>query len=425
MGRLGWAGVRWGLGLAAITALLLPPLSAEAQRAAAPQPVPVTSLFSVRIGGYVQTNVTWDSDETGDDAPSSFRQFAVERGADEEDRETLRWAATRTRLFIDVRGPEMWGARSRAYTEFDWDGLKTNATAAHTPRLRHAYARFDWPSAYLTIGQTTLIFNSAVSSESEVESVSSAHGDITGGSDNRTPQVILGYAIPLEPFTLEVAGAVGRHRISRDQVGASVTDSGSRSAIPAVQGMVKGGYRLYGRDAVLAVSGYWGEETLTEGSTFKDANSEGLAVELLLPLPGIPGITPDIRGAWFTARNMAGWNLGNSNDGLTTDDPTLNPREISATGWWVEGNIGLPGNFGVGAGYGTVEDDRDDVIRIGGTVVQPQDNEAWWLFGQWSSGPVLAEVLYGRIDTAYLVPSTRAEQDSHSNALHLVFRYRF
>src|SRR5882672_3322733 len=115
----------------------------------------VASTFDARLGGFVQMNVTWDTDENNDDNPSSLRKNAVLPGTTVQDgQKTLRWASTRARLFLDVRGSELWGAKTRAYTEFDWDGLKLNentaapsSTAAHTPRLRRAYMRFDWSSA--------------------------------------------------------------------------------------------------------------------------------------------------------------------------------------------------------------------------------------------------------------------------------------
>lgn len=444
MGRLGWGSVRWVLALAVFTTFLLPPLllfplRADAQRAA---PVPVTSNFNVRIGGYVQTNVAWDTDENQDDNPSSFRELAVRRGLNQEHRETLRWAATRTRLFIDVRGPEVLGARTRAYTEFDWDGLKLNddgqssATAAHTPRLRHAYARLDWPVVYLVAGQTRLLINSAVGSESNFEGVSSSHGDITSGSRNRSPQFILGAVIPAGPAKVEIAGAVGRHATDQNpdndddstvDDGQSLNDSGARSGLPALGGLVKASLPLFGREAILAVSGYWGEATLTDtndGGTraFKDVNSTGVAGEFFLPLPAAAGLTPDLRGAVFQAKNMSAWNMGHN--GLTSTDPTGDVREIDAWGGWGEANLGLPMNFAVGVGIGYVEDDRDGVIRRGGanTVL---DNTGKWLFAQWSAGPVLTELLFGRVDTTRINVAQRDEARTHSNTVLFLFRYRF
>jgi hypothetical protein len=421
---------------------VLPPPQAEAQRGAAAPQNPVTSNFNVRIGGYVQTNVTWDSDENQDDNPSAFRELAVRRDRASQHQETLRWAATRTRLFIDVRGPEVWGAKTRAYTEFDWDGLKLNddgessSTAAHTPRLRHAYARFDWPVAYLTVGQTTLIFNSVVSSESEVEGVSSAHGDITAGSRNRSPQFILGFIIPVGPAKLELAGSVGRHATDSnpdDQAdnAQSLNDSGARSALPALQGLVKASVPLFGRNLIVAGSGFWGEETIVQtraanSRAFKKVHSTGLALETYIPLPGIPGIgAPDIRGAVFTADNLSRLNLGHN--GLTNDDPTSAtnpPREITAYGGWGEVNFEFLNYFSVGAGFGHVEDQRDWVIRRGGNQ-RVLTNDAGWLFGQYTIGPVVTELFYGRVYTTRIDTSSRHEHDTQSDAIHLVFRYRF
>jgi hypothetical protein len=324
------------------------------------------------------------------------------------------------------------GARTRAYTEFDWDGLKltensgnSSATAAHTPRLRHAYARLDWPAAYLTVGQTTLLFDSAVSSASELESVSSAHGDITAGSRNRTPQFILGTVVPAGPGKFEVAGAVSRHATDR-QTEPGINDSGSRSALPALSGLVKASVPVFGRDAIFAVSGYWGEETLTDGPASKDVNSQAVALEALVPIPiPVRGMALEIRGAGFLAENMAKWNLGNAGDGLTSEDPTANPREIPSKGFWVEANLDLPANFAIGLGRGYVRDKRSKVRAIGGPDVQPLDNTGWWGFAQWTAGPVLVELLYGRIDTTYIVPATGDEDTTHSDAVHMIVRYRF
>jgi hypothetical protein len=133
----------------------------------------------------------------------------------------------------------------------------------------------------------------------------------------------------------------------------------------------------------------------------------------------------DIRGAGFVTENMARWNLGNAGGGITTDDPTADPREINSRGFWVEANLDLPRNFGVGIGRGYVEDDRDGVVRIGGTEPEPLENTGWWAFAQWSAGPLLVELLYAKILTTYIIPATRDPQETHSDAAHLLVRYRF
>jgi hypothetical protein len=72
-----------------------------------------------------------------------------------------------------------------------------------------------------------------------------------------------------------------------------------------------------------------------------------------------------------------------------------------------------------------VEDDRDSVIKMGGSTARAQDNTGRWLFAQWKPGPVLVEFLYGNIETTRIIPSTRHEVDTQSTAYHLILRYRF
>jgi hypothetical protein len=72
-----------------------------------------------------------------------------------------------------------------------------------------------------------------------------------------------------------------------------------------------------------------------------------------------------------------------------------------------------------------VADDREWVIKRGGGTQRVVENDAGWLFGQWKAGPVLTELLYGKIYTARVDPNTRRGHDTHSDAVHLVFRYRF
>ncbi len=423
--RDGWTGGVLVLALVAAMIWILLPSPAHAQKN-------VTSAFDVRLGGYVQMNVTWDSDENTGDNPSSMRKFATVKDSLEDGRSTLRWAATRTRLFMDVRGPDLWGAKSRAYTEFDWDGLKqaesggVSATAAHTPRLRRAYMRFDWAQLYLLLGQDTLIFDRAVGSASEVEGVSSGHGDITAGSRNRAPQITIGTSVPMAGAKLDLIGSASRHATD-NQPAESLNDSGARSGKPALQAMAQATLPVFGRNAIAAASYYWGEETLTSAtsSAEKDVNSTGLALEFLLPLgPAIPGIGAfDARGSWFTAENMARWNLGNNS--LTSNSPTGNPREVSSDGWWAELNWEFTRNFAAGAGLGHVEDDKGDVVAIGGTTQRVLENDGWWIFATWKDGPWMFLVQYSKVDTDRIVPSTGAKISSDSEEVHFIFRYTF
>ncbi len=431
MRRDGWIGAVLGLALVVSLVGILLPAPAHAAN--------VTSAFDLKIDGYVQTNVMWDSSENTGDNPSSMRKIAHVKGSIQDGQETLRWAATRTRIWMDARGPDLWGAKSRGYFEFDWDGLKlgetsgtVSSTAANTPRLRRAYMRFDWAAFYILIGQDTLIFDGVVSSAAELEGVSSGHGDITAGSRNRTPEVVLGTSIPMMGAKLDLAGSVARHATDR-QSDAGLNDSGARSAVPALSALAKVTVPIFGRNAVFGVSNYWGEEELRSGTTkatllTKDVHSTGYALEVLVPLgPAIPGIGAfDIRGNWFTAKNMASWNLGLNS--LTTTSPASNPKEISSSGGWAEVDWAVNKNLAFGSGFGHLEDKKGDLRKIVSattTPTTPSKNDGFWLFGTWTDGPFLLQILYGKVDTTFMATSSGATQKTHDDEVAFIFRYTF
>jgi hypothetical protein len=178
---------------------------------------------------------------------------------------------------------------------------------------------------------------------------------------------------------------------------------------------------MFGRDGVFAASVYRGEETLTSGTTERDVDNTAFVLEALLPLPLIPG---DVRGGWFTAENMARPNLGHN--GVTNTGSsivTTVPKEIGADGWWGEVNWNVIKDFTVGAGYGRTDDDKNDVIKMGGTTARVLENEGWWLHANWSNGPFLIGVLYGEVETTRIVPATGAKSKSDAQEFLVVFRF--
>ncbi len=433
MKRHRWTGRVVVLALAVSLAGILLPAPAHAAN--------VTSAFDLKLDGYVQTNVMWDSSENTGDNPSSMRKIAHVKGSIQDGQETLRWAATRTRIWMDARGPDLWGAKSRGYFEFDWDGLKlgetsgtVSSTAANTPRLRRAYMRFDWSTFYILIGQDTLIFDGVVSGGAELEGVASGHGDITAGSRNRTPEVNIGASIPMMGAKLDLVGSVARHATDR-QTDAGLNDSGARSAVPALEALVKATVPIFGRNAVFGASNYWGEEELRSGTTkatllTKNVHSTGYALEALLPLgPAIPGIGAfDIRGNWFTAKNMASWNLGLNSLTTTTVSATSTPKEISSSGGWGEVDWAVNKNLAFGGGGGRVEDDKGDLLKIVSattTATTVWKNQGWWLFGTWTDGPFLLQILYGKVDTTRIATATSATTKTHDDEVAFIFRYTF
>ena len=428
MRRHGWTGGVLVLALVVAMVGILLPDPAHAQKN-------VTSRFDMTLGGYVQMNVTWDSDENTADGANNLRTLAAVKDSPEDGRENLRWGAFRTRLFMRVTGPDLWGAKSRAYIETDFDGIQDANSAAHTPRMRHAWMRFDWPGWYLLIGQTTMLITSGVSSQAELSGVTSGNrGDITGGSRNRTPQIQVGTSIPMMGAAkLDLKGSIARNSAGSRQDGGGLVDSGSRAVTPAVSGIATATVKLFGRDLVLAISAYHGDETfictaITATCTAKteaDVNNTAFVFEWLLPLgPAIPGIGAfDFRGNWGTYENMSRVNLSADAAGVTSQVPTANPSEIQSDGGWAEVVWEITKNFTTFVGMGRMEDDEGDLIKTGGTRVS--ENQGWWVAAQYTEGPFLFEILYGNVETTRLATATRVETETDAQAIHLIFRYRF
>jgi len=401
----------------------------------------VASTFDAKLGGYVQLNTTWDSDENDDDNPSSMRKSAIKPGDPGQNQRTLRWTDTRTRLFLDVRGSELWGAKTRAYTEMDFDGLKldetkgtTSASNANTPRLRRAYMRFDWTNTWALLGQQTLLFYDAVSpfGTTYIEGVASGRGGMTGGSRNRAPAFFAGHRLHFGGSTLEVIGSLARHTTDNEPAG-GINDSGTRAERPAYETMVKYSMPLFGREALAAVSTYWGEEKLNNGAATAAAlrtqklRSVGTGLQGALPLgPVTPIGAFEVRGSWFRATNMSKWNLGSN---ASTANSTFSNigliQPVHAHGGWAEVNWQITPKYGLALGGGRARDDREDVRAIGGTSVKIQDNQGYWLMGTWQDGPWGFMAAISNVDTMWVQPNNNAETRNDSQEIHFVFRYSF
>lgn len=416
----------------------------------------VASTFDAKLGGYVQMNTTWDSDEDDNDTLSALRKIAplprkaqngTLPGSAQDGQKTLRWASTRTRLFLDVHGSELWGAKTRAYVEMDFDGLRLNedsgaasASAANTPRLRRAYMRWDWTNTWVLIGQQTLIFLDAVSpyGTTYIEGVGTQQGAITGGARNRAPAFIAAHNFHFGGSNLEVIGSVARNATNNQPL-TDLNDSGARAERPAYETMVKWTMPLFGRQALAAVSTYWGEETINNNPALapdtatitgtaaalrtQTLRNVGTGLQGALPLgPLTPIGSFEVRGSAFRATNMATWNLGSNSTTSTT--PGL-AAPVHAHGGWAEVNWQITPKYGVAAGGGVSKDDRNDVLAIGGTTLRVQDNQGYWLMWTWTDGPFGFLTSVSNVNTAWITPTTNAETRNSSQSVHFVFRYSF
>jgi hypothetical protein len=155
----------------------------------------------------------------------------------------------------------------------------------------------------------------------------------------------------------------------------------------------------------------------------QDVHSTGYGLQGSLPLgPVMGGLGAfELRASVFKAENMARWNLGSN----STFGAVPNVGEVRADGGWVELNWQFARSYSLIAGTGVSKDDKDDVRRIGGATPRVFDNSGWWLFLTWTSGPWASLLGYSKVDTNWLVPTTSAEINNDSSAVHWVLKYSF
>ena len=96
------------------------------------------STASMRIGGYVQSDMGYDFDSLGFSDSLNLRTIPLD-GSSSDGREVFRSHARYTRLNFDVRDQTAWG-EFRSFLELDFFGSGNDTTNNYTPVLRHAAA---------------------------------------------------------------------------------------------------------------------------------------------------------------------------------------------------------------------------------------------------------------------------------------------
>lgn len=134
-------------------------------------------------------------------------------GNDINKQTTVNFLPIFTRLGVKIAGPEMLGAKTSAVVEADFAGKPTNFGL----RLRHAYAKFDWESSSLLIGQTWHPFWAGHAYPRT--------GSLNTGAPfrafNRSPQVRLD--LKSGDFKISISGLYQQQFLSKGPIGNSST----------------------------------------------------------------------------------------------------------------------------------------------------------------------------------------------------------
>lgn len=126
-----------------------------------------TSRWDMTIGGYVKVDWGWADGGLGSDTYVAPRKSASVVGARERaDAEygVMYAGVGETRLNFLVKGPDVWGAKTSAFVEWDFRGagygnVGVGGGTYGNALIRHAFMKFDWANNSLLIGKYFANFN--------------------------------------------------------------------------------------------------------------------------------------------------------------------------------------------------------------------------------------------------------------------------
>jgi len=114
------------------------------------------------LGGYIKLDVFWDSTQEN----KNMNGLIARNNTNDFHHGRLKFTSQSSRFNFTIKGPKLWGANTTGFIEMDFDqgtesglaavngnGAARGASNAYTPRLRHAFFRFDWPETELLLGQ--------------------------------------------------------------------------------------------------------------------------------------------------------------------------------------------------------------------------------------------------------------------------------
>lgn len=150
--------------------------------------------FKPEIYGFVRSEFYYDSYKGVNAAMDNFYLYPLYAGEDEAGNEinktgVTNYTAMATRFGMNIKGPEIFGAKTLASFETDFAGIVSEYP--EVLRLRKAFVKFQWEKTSLLIGQTWHpLFNGVGSNFPQV-------GGLNTGAPfnpfNRSPQIDFDY----------------------------------------------------------------------------------------------------------------------------------------------------------------------------------------------------------------------------------------
>lgn len=146
------------------------------------------------LGGFIAMYTIWDSTQIN----SNMSQPVVRSNDPNGQHGRLKFSAERSRMNFTIKGPEIWGAKTTSFIEWDFDGGGQEYIFNGNPgggwasphkarlRLRHAMFKLNWTDTELMLGQYWSLL-----SEDPPECAKPGTSGVAGMIWHREPQIRL------------------------------------------------------------------------------------------------------------------------------------------------------------------------------------------------------------------------------------------
>ncbi len=153
---------------------------------------PVTSKFTLSIGGFAKLDYAYQTYDNGNNGAISPNGPIPKAGTAASTKDQSVLSARQSRFWLKSTGPTFLGAKTAALIEGDFYGDLNAAQESPGFRLRHAYLTMDWANTQLLFGQYWDTWGPAIADTEDFRM-----GSATGSPNTpRVPQIRLSQKVP-------------------------------------------------------------------------------------------------------------------------------------------------------------------------------------------------------------------------------------
>src|ERR1700757_1840520 len=320
------------------------------------------SKYRVRLSGIVLLNFF---DNRGVVDNQDFPQIATPRSA-VDSAQSFGGSLRQSQIGVEVFGPEIAGARTRADVKFDFAGGFTdvpNGAVMGIVRLRTGTFRMDWTNTSIVAGQDRLFF--APLAPTSLASLAVPPLSYSGSLWAWTPQVRVEHKIALSESShlMLQAGILdslsGELPVSQDRF----PSWGEQSGQPAYAGRIAWTHRAFGQDLTVGFGGYYARQNFGFG---RNVNGWASTFDVLFPL----GKYFDLSGEFYRGAAVAGLGGGIGQSILTSGyftDPSTTIKGVDSMGGWVQLKFKPKTNFEINGAFGQDNPFAGDLRRFPGS----------------------------------------------------------